>query len=121
MSKFTPEQLENLNGTTSSRHGFIMHFTVMELFEDMPPTEKGLVIEVIFKYVATGVDNQDPRIKKGSLGYFAIKQFKTLYAKDASKWLEKSQKNSDSGRKGGSAKKDEQPEHDTETGEVINS
>ena len=114
MADFTKDELENLNGITSSRHGFIFHFTVMELFEDMSYSERGQVLEAIFYYVGKGEDIYPP-LKKGTLGYLTLKQFKSLYSKDASKWLKKSQTNKENGKKGGSAPRNN---HDPITGEI---
>ena len=116
MSQYTNEELENLNGITSSRHGFIFPFSVADLFEDMSYEERGQTLEAIFYYVAKGEDIYPP-LNRGTLGFLTLKQFKNLYTKDAAKWLKTSQKNSDNAKKPRSYKSNSDS-HDPVTGEV---
>ena len=111
---YTKEQLDDLNGITSTRHGFMMPLSLKTLVKSMPPQEKGLFLEAVFEYVETGLPSQQILKFQTSLPYFAFMQFVEQYDKDARKYLDKVKKNREAGKKGGSV-----PRHNPETGEVM--
>ena len=113
--KYTKEQLDDLNGETSSRHAFLFPLFLMDLFADMSVEEKGLLIESILWYVRTGEDLNT--LEAGTLSYSAYKQFKRQYEKDAKKYLEEVKQRREAGRKGGKAKAKKE-EYNPITGEL---
>ena len=111
---YTKDQLDDLNGITSTRHGFILPFSIKTLLKSMELQEKGLFLDSIMEYVETGVPPQQILKFTKSLPFFAFMQFVEQYDKDSSKYLDKVKKNRESGKKGGSV-----PRHNPETGEVM--
>ena len=96
---FTDEELDDLNGITSSRHGFIIPFSLDSLLDSMTIAEQGLTLSAMRHYVKTG---KTLEIKKNTFPSVAFMQFKEQYKKDASKYLVTVNQNRVNGAKGGS-------------------
>ena len=111
---FTEEQLKDLTGTSSSRHGFIVPFALKAFMIPMEAHEKGLLFDAIFDYITTGeIPSNISKFPK-SFPHVAFMQFREQYIKDAHKYLERVKKNRENGKKGGSV-----PRHNTTTGEIL--
>ncbi len=97
---FTKEELDDLNGITSSRHGFIIPFSLDPLLEAMTIQEQGFMLNAMRHYVKTG---EAVEVNKQSFPYVALRQFIEQYKKDAAKYLVTVKQNRVNGAKGGSA------------------
>lgn len=95
---YTKQELNDLNGLSSNRHGFIFPFMLKEITEEMTAAEAGLLLRAILLYVEQNVVLD---INNKSLPYFALKQFISQYDKDAEKYLDKVTQLRQSGSKGG--------------------
>ena len=101
-SSFTKEELDDLNGITSSRHGFIIPFSLDTLLDAMTVQEQGFMLSAMRHYVRTG---ETLEVNPKSFPYVALRQFIGQYQKDAAKYLETVKVRRSSGAKGGSVKR----------------
>lgn len=109
--QFTESELNDLNGITSTRHGFIMPFSVLAFIARMDVESAGMSFMAIHHYVTTGVPfayaksdtGQVLPLPDNSLPKIAIQMFIDIYEKDAGKYLTKVKQNRDAGEKGGKA------------------
>ena len=99
---FTKEELYDLNGITSSRHGFIIPFSLDPLLDAMTVQEQGFILSAMRHYVKTG---EVLEVNNKSFPYVALKQFVVQYKKDAAKYLVTVKQNRVNGAKGGSVQK----------------
>lgn len=95
---YTKQELDDLNGITSNRHGFIYPFFLKGMTEEMDNKDAGILIKAILLYVEQNVV-QD--FSKGSLVYYALMQFISQYDKDADKYLSTVSQRRQAGSKGG--------------------
>ena len=100
-SRYTKEELEDLNGITSSRHGFIIPFSLDPLLDTMTVSEQGLTLSAIRHYVKSG---ETLNIAPKTFPSVAVKQFIEQYQKDAEKYLKVVNNNRVNGAKGGRPK-----------------
>lgn len=99
--KFTKDDLDILNGITSSRHGYIIPFSLDPLLDAMTVQERGFTHTAIRHYVKTG---EVLEVNEKSFPYVALKQFIEQYGRDAPKYLTTTRQNRENGSKGGKAK-----------------
>ena len=99
--KFTRDDLDILNGITSSRHGYIVPFALDALLDAMTVNERGLMITAMRQYAKTGEIHE---FNSRSFPYVALNQFIEQYDKDAPKYLTITRQNKENGAKGGNAK-----------------
>ena len=108
---FTDDDLKDLNGKTSTRHGFILPFEVLRFLKRMEYHVAGILIFSIAEYVKHGNMND---IKKGlpeklnnstdeMIVEMALEAFEEIYISDADKYLGKVKRLRLAGAKGGKA------------------
>ncbi len=102
---FTEDELRDLNGIGTSRHGFIFPFSLNALLDAMSEEEEGITLSAIRTYVKKG---EKVELFQYPYAPIALEQFIEVYHKDATAYLSKVKTNRTNGSKGGKAPRNNQ-------------